>query len=136
AEQAVLLGFEAFNDQQAELQAQGVVFASPTGRTIKGQAINTSVEMDLEPEYVTVSKDNRYAYVSLQENNALAIVDLSDNSLTIKGLGYKDWGKWTLDASDKDGGINLRSYPGLYGMYQPDTIASYQWQGANFIVTA
>ncbi|MCG7533867.1 choice-of-anchor I family protein [Pseudoalteromonas sp. OOF1S-7] len=136
ADQAILLGFDAFNDQQAQLQAQGVVFANPTGRTIKGQTINTSVAMDLEPEYVTVSKDNRYAYVSLQENNALAIVDLSDNSLTIKGLGYKDWGKWTLDASDKDGGINLRSYPGLYGMYQPDSIATYQWQGANFIVTA
>ncbi|WP_125779137.1 choice-of-anchor I family protein [Pseudoalteromonas rubra] len=136
AGQATLLGFEAFNAQQAQLQAQGVVFANPTGRTIKGQVINTSVAMDLEPEYVTVSKDNRYAYVSLQENNALAIVDLSDNSLTIKGLGYKDWGKWTLDASDKDDGINLRSYPGLYGMYQPDSIATYQWQGANFIVTA
>ncbi|AZZ97562.1 choice-of-anchor I family protein [Pseudoalteromonas sp. R3] len=136
ADQATLLGFEAFNDQQAQLQAQGVVFANPTGRTIKGQQINTSVAMDLEPEYVTVSKDNRYAYVSLQENNALAIVDLSDNSLTIKGLGYKDWGNWSMDASDKDGGINLRKYPGLYGMYQPDSIAAYQWLGANFIVTA
>ena len=30
----------------------------------------------------------------------------------------------------------MRQYEGLYGMYQPDTIASYTWNGANFIVSA
>ncbi|MCF2857879.1 choice-of-anchor I family protein [Pseudoalteromonas sp. SMS1] len=136
ADSATLLNFNAFDDQQATLEAQGVIFANPTGRTIKGKTINTSVSMDLEPEYVSVSKDGRYAYVSLQENNALAIVDLETNALTVKGLGFKDWSNWTLDASDKDDMINFASYPGLYGMYQPDSIATYQWQGANFIVSA
>lgn len=136
ADTAMSINFQAYNNQQAELEAQGLVFANPTGRTINGNLINTTVAMDLEPEYVSISKDNKYAYVSIQENNALAIINLEDNSLELKGLGFKDWLNLQFDASDKDGGVNFKSYPGLYGMYQPDTIASFSWKGANFIVSA
>ena len=133
---ALSINFQAYNNKQAELEAQGLVFANPTGRTINGSLINTTVAMDLEPEYVSISKDNKYAYVSIQENNGLAIINLEDNSLELKGLGFKDWSNLQFDASDKDGGVNFKSYPGLYGMYQPDTIASFSWKGANFIVSA
>ena len=136
ADTATNIDFTAYNDKQAELEAIGLVFANPTGRTINGNLINTTVAMDLEPEYVSISKDNKYAYVSIQENNALAIVNLEDNSLELKGLGFKDWSNLQIDASDKDGGVNFKSYPGLYGMYQPDTISSFSWKGANFIVSA
>jgi len=136
ADTALSINFQAYNNKQAELEAQGLVFANPTGRTINGNLINTTVAMDLEPEYVIISKDNKYAYVSIQENNALAIINLEDNSLELKGLGFKDWSNLQFDASDKDGGVNFKSYPGLYGMYQPDTIASFSWKGANFIVSA
>ncbi|MEM6509799.1 MAG: choice-of-anchor I family protein [Pseudomonadota bacterium] len=136
ADTAISITFSAYNDKQAELEELGIVFANPTGRTINGNLINTTVAMDLEPEYISVSKDNKFAYVSLQENNALAIVNLEDNSLELKGLGFKDWSNLLFDASDKDGGVNFKSYPGLYGMYQPDTISSFTWKGANFIVTA
>ena len=136
ADTATNIDFTAYNDKQAELEALGLVFANPTGRTINGNLINTTVAMDLEPEYVSISKDNKYAYVSIQENNALAIVNLEDNSLELKGLGFKDWSNLQIDASDKDGGVNFKSYPGLYGMYQPDTISSFSWKGANFIVSA
>ncbi|GAB0111963.1 choice-of-anchor I family protein [Pseudoalteromonas distincta] len=136
ADTAINIDFKAYNNKQTELEGQGVVFANPNGRTINGNLINTTVAMDLEPEYVSISKDNKYAYVSIQENNALAIVNLQDNSLELKGLGFKDWSSLQLDASDKDGGVNFKSYPGLYGMYQPDTISSFSWKGANFIVTA
>ncbi|CAD2225980.1 Transcriptional regulator, MerR family protein [Pseudoalteromonas sp. 3J6] len=136
ADTAMSINFQAYNNKQAELEAQGLVFANPTGRTINGNLINTTVAMDLEPEYVSISKDNKYAYVSIQENNALAIINLEDNSLELKGLGFKDWSNLQFDASDKDGGVNFKSYPGLYGMYQPDTIASFSWKGANFIVSA
>lgn len=78
----------------------------------------------------------KYGYVSIQGNNALAIVNLQDNSLELKGLGFKDWSSLQLGASDKDGGVSFKSYLGLYGMYQPDTISSFSWKGANFIVTA
>ncbi|TMP51217.1 choice-of-anchor I family protein [Pseudoalteromonas sp. S1612] len=136
ADTALSINFQAYNNKQAELEVQGLVFANPTGRTINGNLINTTVAMDLEPEYVSISKDNKYAYVSIQENNALAIINLEDNSLELKGLGFKDWSNLQFDASDKDGGVNFKSYPGLYGMYQPDTIASFSWKGANFIVSA
>ena len=136
ADNALSINFQDYNNQQSELEAQGLVFANPTGRTINGNLINTTVAMDLEPEYVSISKDNKYAYVSIQENNGLAIINLEDNSLELKGLGFKDWSNLQFDASDKDGGVNFKSYPGLYGMYQPDTIASFSWKGANFIVSA
>lgn len=136
ADTATNIDFTAYNNQQTELEEKGLVFANPTGRTINGNEINTTVAMDLEPEYVSISKDNKYAYVSIQENNALAIVNLEDNSLELKGLGFKDWSNLQIDASDKDGGVNFKSYPGLYGMYQPDTISSFSWKGANFIVSA
>ncbi|KPZ63828.1 hypothetical protein AN392_03009 [Pseudoalteromonas sp. P1-16-1b] len=136
ADNALSINFQDYNNKQAELEAQGLVFANPTGRTINGNLINTTVAMGLEPEYVSISKDNKYAYVSIQENNGLAIINLEDNSLELKGLGFKDWSNLQFDASDKDGGVNFKSYPGLYGMYQPDTIASFSWKGANFIVSA
>lgn len=131
------LGFASYNDKQATLEAQGAMFPNPKGRTIKGQVIATTVAMDLEPEYVAVSKDSKTAYVSLQENNAMAIVDLTKKELVkVQGLGVKSWAELTIDASDKDSGINFQRYENLYGMYQPDTIASYDWKGANFIVSA
>jgi 6-phosphogluconolactonase (cycloisomerase 2 family) len=136
ADTATNIDFTTYNSQQAELESDGFVFANPTGRTIKGNVINTTVAMDLEPEYVSISKDNKYAYVSIQENNGLAIINLEDNSVELKALGFKDWSDLQIDASDKDGGVNFKSYPGLYGMYQPDTISSFSWKGANFIVSA
>ena len=133
---ATEISLSTFNDKKTELESHGVVFANPKGQTIKGKLIDTSVAQDLEPEYVAVSKDSKMAYVSLQENNALAIVNLETNAIEIKGLGFKDWSKLDFDASDKDGGINFKQYSGLYGMYQPDTISNYTWQGASFIVSA
>jgi hypothetical protein len=32
--------------------------------------------------------------------------------------------------------INIRSWPGLYGMYMPDAIAQYQANGKTYLVTA
>ena len=137
ADSAVALDFKAYNSKQADLEAQGVVFPNPSGKTINGQLINTTVAMDLEPEYVAISADSKTAYISIQENNAMAVVDLTNDSLVaIRGLGFKDWSQFVMDASDKDDGINLRKYKNLYGMYQPDTIQTISWQGADFIVTA
>ena len=133
ADVAIALTFSAYNDKQAELEAMGMHFPNPTGRTINGKLINTTVAQDLEPEYITIS--NNIAYVTLQENNGLAIVDLSDNSLTIKGLGFKDWSKYQLDGME-DGTVSFGQYQDVYGIYMPDTIASFTWKGASFVITA
>ena len=109
------------------LAAAGVKFAGPTGNT---------VAKDLEPEYITAAQDGDTAYVSLQENNAIGIINLEDMTIEVKALGYKDWGKYQLDFSNKDEMPSFKSIQGLYGMYQPDTIASYSWNGSTFILSA
>lgn len=99
---------------------------------------NASVAQDFEPEYITVSADSKTAWVSLQENNALAVVDIRDAEVTdVFGLGTKNHmrAENKLDASNKDGGINLHNWP-VHGMYMPDTISSYRVRGRNYIVTA
>ena len=97
-----------------------------------------SVAEDLEPEYITVSKDSRTAWVVLQENNAIAVLDIEAGEFTaLHGLGFKDHllpGN-QLDVSDRDGRINITHWPVL-GIYQPDAITSYEYQGRSYIVTA
>ena len=121
---------------QADLESKGIKFSNPSGLTIDGQVRTYTVEQDLEPEYVAISEDNQTAFISMQENNALGVVNLVDNSLNIIGLGFKDWSELYIDVSDKDDGLNLKKYDRLMGMYQPDTIASYNWNDATFVVTA
>lgn len=82
--------------------------------------------LDLEPEYVTII--GRSAYVTIMEANAIAVVDLYEAKVTeLKPIGFIDRRRrgFGLDASDKDGGINIRNYGFLFGMPQPDTISSY-----------
>jgi hypothetical protein len=113
--------------RMALLQSAGIKFASPAG---------TSVAQELEPEYISFAADGKKAYVSLQESNAIGIIDLEAMNIEVKALGFKDWGNYQLDFTNKDEVPGFRSVPGLFGMYQPDTIASYQWQGATFIISA
>ncbi|MPW27945.1 collagen-like protein [Agarivorans sp. B2Z047] len=133
ATSATIIDFTSFNGMQSELEAKGLHFPNPSGRTLNGQVITTTVAQDLEPEYITASND--MAYVTLQENNGLALVDLSDNSVQIIGLGYKDWSGLNFDGNE-DGTVSFGQYDGLYGAYMPDTIASFSWNGAPFLITA
>lgn len=121
-------GFAAFNGQADALRADGVRIYGP----------GASVAQDLEPEYVTVSGDERTAWVSLQENNALAIIDVASATVQrIVPLGFKDHSLAMngLDASDRDGAVNIRPWP-VFGMYQPDAIGNYTVGGQTYIVTA
>jgi DNA-binding beta-propeller fold protein YncE len=126
---AATADFRTFNSKKAELTTAGVRIFGP----------NASVAQDLEPEYITVSADSKTAWVSLQENNALAALDIASATITdILPLGYKDHGidGNGLAASDTQSEINIALWPGVVGMYQPDTIASYTVDGATYIVTA
>jgi len=118
--------FNAFDAQKAALQNAGVRIFGP----------GASVSEDLEPEYITTQGNT--AWVAMQENNALAVVDISTATVSaIVPLGFKDHSLTAnaLDASDKDGGINIATWP-VYGMYQPDAIASVQIGGNTYIVSA
>lgn len=132
-ETATSVSFTGFNGSQDDLVAQGMMFPNPSGRTIKGVDIATTVAQDLEPEYITATND--VAYVSLQENNGLAILDLEELTVEIVGLGVKSWSDMNIDIQE-DGSVSFGQYDGLYGVYQPDTIANYSWKDATFIVTA
>ncbi|HAA30966.1 MAG TPA: hypothetical protein DCE56_28755 [Cyanobacteria bacterium UBA8553] len=120
--------FRGFNSQKSELIASGVRIFGP----------NATVAQDVEPEYITVSPDSKTAWITLQENNAIAILDLQTGQITdIQPLGYKNHNLPGngLDASDRDGGINIQNRPVL-GMYQPDAIASFTVNGQTYLVTA
>ena len=121
-------GFEGFNSAIEDLRAKGVRIYGP----------NATVAQDLEPEYITVSADNKTAWVSLQENNAIATIDLVSGKVTdIKSLGLKDFSKPGngLDPSDRDGGIKISNQP-VFGLYQPDAIASLVANGQTYLLTA
>jgi hypothetical protein len=132
-ETGTTVGFTAFNGSQADLIAQGMMFPNPSGRTINGTAIATTVAQDLEPEYITATND--VAYVSLQENNGLAVIDLEELTVDVVGLGTKSWAGLNIDVQE-NGSVSFGQYTGLYGVYQPDTIANFTWKDATFVVTA
>jgi hypothetical protein len=93
---------------------------------------------DFEPEYIAVSSDSRVAWVTLQENNALAFVDVARaRVMAIRGLGFKEHARpgHALDASDRDGGINIRNWR-VSGMYLPDSIAMFEHGGLPYLVLA
>lgn len=93
--------------------------------------------LDIEPEYVTV--EGNYAYVTLQENNALAKVNLTNNTLElVKSFGAKSYeadSNNTIDI-EEEGVINMKSYAGLFGLYMPDSIKSFQIGGTTYLATA
>ncbi len=120
-------GFGKFNAHRQELIDAGVRIYGP----------DATVAEDLEPEYITVDQDSSTAWVTLQENNALAVVDVEAAEITeIVPLGYKDFSEPGngLDAVD-DGEVDITTQP-LFGMYQPDSIASFRTRGETFLVTA
>ncbi|OPA81537.1 multifunctional 2',3'-cyclic-nucleotide 2'-phosphodiesterase/5'-nucleotidase/3'-nucleotidase [Paenibacillus selenitireducens] len=92
---------------------------------------------DLEPEFISLSKDEKTAYVAMQENNAIAVIDIPSKSVIgVHGLGYKDFSKPgnELDLL-KDNSIHLEQVP-FYGMYMPDGIATYEVNGQTYLLSA
>lgn len=122
--------FEAGAPREGELP-EGVRVFGPTPH-----GDDLPVSRNLEPEYITVA--DGIAYVALQEANAVAVIDLVTAEIVeIWALGVKDHSLAAdaLDASDEDG-IDIRTFPGLFGMYQPDGILAYAAGGTTYLVTA
>jgi hypothetical protein len=125
--EAVLLDFRDFNDRRDELVAEGIRIYGP----------NASVAQDLEPEAVAIAPDGKTAWVSLQRNNAMAVVDIPGREIDdVFALGTKNHSlpANALDASDRDGAINIRPWP-LRSFYQADIFAAYDVGGSTFLVT-
>ena len=99
-----------------------------------------SVSFDVEPEGGAFTADGRYFIVNLQDNNAYIVFDVALRKyVRMEGYGYKEM---TMDASDRDNGIFIRSGWGTnsatksYGMYQPDVISSWTQDGLYYFITA
>ncbi len=124
--------FHKFDRKISKLRRKGVRISE------LGLSEKTTVSQDLEPEYVAISSDSRYAYVTLQENNAIAIVDIKKAKVKkIVSLGTKDHSLEgnALDASNKDGMINITNWP-VEGLFMPDSIDNYKVGGKNYYVIA
>ncbi len=103
------------------------------GRIVKP---GSSFAADAEPEYVAFDANSKTAYVTLQENNSVAVIDIDNAKVaSVVGLGVKNVSRTSHDMSNKDNGINMKRWPVLM-MYQPDAIATYQVNGATYLVTA
>jgi 2',3'-cyclic-nucleotide 2'-phosphodiesterase (5'-nucleotidase family) len=83
-------------------------------------------------------------YTFTDKPEGLALVDpttiavLNDNDFGETGvpigLGLISLNN-ALDASDRDDAINIRNWP-VYGMFQPDAIASFEIDGLTYLITA
>ena len=123
-------GFGGFDTDA--LRAAGVRITGPEG---------TTAETDNEPEYIALSADGRRAFVTLQENNAVGVLDLHGKHgpafTAVLPLGTKDHSRpgAGLDASDRDGGADIQTWP-VQGLYTPDAIAAFERHGRTYLVTA
>ncbi|WP_187330981.1 choice-of-anchor I family protein [Demequina phytophila] len=114
--------------------------ALPAGVRVFGPTVGDGhpVSRNLEPEYVAVDPASATAYVTVQEANAVAVVDLRSATVSdLFSLGAKDFSAAGngIDPSDKDKAIAIRTVP-VKGLYMPDSIASYEVDGATYLVTA
>jgi hypothetical protein len=120
--------FTQYNSQESTLMSAGVRKTQKT----------STLSQDLEPEYISISDDNKKAWVALQENNAIAEIDLTNKTYAgIWALGTKDWmaAGNGFDASDNNQQILLSSWP-VKSFYMPDAIGNFKKDGTNYIVTA
>ncbi|MBE9028913.1 choice-of-anchor I family protein [filamentous cyanobacterium LEGE 11480] len=119
--------FQAFNGRESELRAAGVrIFP------------DIPAAIDFEPEYIAVAPNGQQAFVALQENNSVAVLNLATKTVeNIVPLGLKDFSQPGngIDASDRDGAINIVNQP-VFGFYMPDGIAAYEVHGSTYYITA
>jgi hypothetical protein len=130
---ATQIGFETFS--APDLLTKGVVLQTVRKEgTVTG---HTAPALDLEPEYIAVSGDSRFAWVCLQEANAIAKLNIEEGRFEwIKGLPAKDHAlpENALDLSE-DTKAELSTYP-VKGLLMPDSIAIHESDGRTYLVTA
>ena len=126
----------------SHLSAQDIRTASFTKEHQKGlRALGPNAKdayLNIEPEYIAVDNQSKYAYVTLQEVSAIAKIDIANASIVdVKALPYKDHSlvQNSMDTSDKDGKSELRRVPVL-GLLQPDGIETYEYNGETYLVIA
>ena len=120
------LGFGSYTRRQ--LNDLGLRLSGPDG---------TRVARDIEPEFVSISRDGRTAHVTLQENNGIATIDLETAGISaLFSAGIQDYSKaGRVDTSDADDAYRPRQRE-LLGLNMPDGISSYEAKGKTYLITA
>ena len=118
--------FTRFDGQETALRAEGI--------RIRPDASSSA---DLAPEGVTFASQDEL-WVSLQQNNAVASISAGKDGPEVERLiplGVKDHSLdgSGLDASDRDGAINIQTWP-VFGFYAPDEIASFKVRGDTYFI--
>ena len=123
------IDFSAFVAQEATLKAAGFRIFGIGNNFIK----------DIEPEYITISGDSKTAWVTLQENNGIAKIDIAAKTVTnIFPLGFKDYNtnENAIDVSDLDGAVGTFAKWPVKGVYMPDAISLFEYNGIPYLFTA
>jgi hypothetical protein len=103
---------------------------------VKSNGTPSSAAEDLEPEYIAVQGPR--AYVTLQENNAVAVLNIGQARIeSVLPLGFKNHNVagQGLDPSDRDGANMIQPWP-VFGMFNPDSIATLKVRNEVFLLTA
>ncbi|MGC9417981.1 MAG: ExeM/NucH family extracellular endonuclease [Rhodovulum sp.] len=119
--------FDAFDAQVDALRDAGV-------RIFPGKLPST----DFEPEYIAIDPQTGELLVTLQEANAVAVIDPASATVTeIRTLGTNDHSVAGngIDASDRDGAINIATWP-VQGLRMADAIAAFEIDGQTYYATA
>ena len=119
--------FTAFDGQEDALRDEGV-------RIFPGK----SASDDFEPEYIAIDPRTGDLIVTLQEANAVAVIDPDTETVTaIRSLGTVDHSVEGngIDASDRDGAIDIRTWP-VQGLRMADAIAAFEVGGETYYATA
>ncbi|XP_063435282.1 mesenchyme-specific cell surface glycoprotein-like [Mytilus trossulus] len=131
----VNVNFQSFDNRVLEYVSKGVRYVF-RGDSTASPPIEGSFSKDLEPESVVIDDVGRYAYISLQENNAILKFDLTNNQfIDIYPLGVKNWTSFDMDASDRDGGPNMKRH-NIYSFYQPRDLKYGVINGQGYLLTA
>ena len=91
----------------------------------------------LEPENLAWNgPEETELLVNMQGNNGLLRINMADLSpVAVAGYGLKDHSFVPVDINTNDAGCNLRTYPSLFAMRNPDQIASLKYNDKYYVIT-
>jgi len=97
---------------------------------------NPTIVMD--PEFMAFNEDGSELFLNLQDNSALVRVDTTTaTASSIDGYGLKSFGSSTKGVDIvKDGKCQFVKNDCLYMLKAPDGIASVEYEGVDYILTA
>jgi hypothetical protein len=149
--------FTAFNGREADLRGDGVRIFPDASASQDFEPEYIAVSPDSTTAYVTLQENNAVAIVDIATATVQGIVplglkDFSKGEPELATYDINDFGQVegtegvqlgiidfptgnTLDASDRDGGINLQNWH-VFGLKMPDSIGAYEYNGVTYFVTA